>query len=328
MELAAWELAERVRRGETRAIARLITLAENRHPAGQEALAALHRWTGRAYVVGVTGPPGSGKSTLAYQLAKKARLRGRKVGIIAVDPTSPFTGGALLGDRVRMSELATDPGVFIRSLATRASSGGLSRATREAVGVLDAAGYDLILVETVGVGQSEVNVARIAGTTLVVLVPGLGDDIQAFKAGLMEVADIFVVNKADREGAARLVAEIQLMLDTKPTPDSWTPPVLETVATSGQGVDKLWEEIERHRAFLRESGRLQSKRRDRLQEEILTRAKEELATKVEALAQRDDFFSPLLKKAEAGEWAPQEVAARILEEVLGGNGASSHCPRQ
>ncbi|RME35216.1 MAG: methylmalonyl Co-A mutase-associated GTPase MeaB, partial [Thermoflexia bacterium] len=235
------ELASRVLAGDRRALARLISLIEDEAPSVQDALSALHPHTGRAHIVGITGAPGTGKSTLVNELAKGFRARGETVGIIAVDPTSPFTGGALLGDRVRMRDLAGDPGVFIRSMATRGSLGGLARATGDVVRVLDAAGFSTILVETVGVGQAEVDIARTAHTTVVVEAPGLGDDVQALKAGLMEIADILVVNKADRPGAAQTVRALEVALElgwnsAAQAQNRWRPPVLQTVALDGTGV--------------------------------------------------------------------------------------------
>ena len=244
-------LSESVLSGDPRAIARAISLVEDdADSAGVEIVRDLFRHTGRAYLVGVTGPPGAGKSTLVDRLTAEIRAAGRTVGILAVDPTSPFTGGAVLGDRLRMQTHATDGGVFIRSMATRGHLGGLARATGDAALVLDAAGKDLILIETVGVGQDEVDIVRTADVSIVTLVPGTGDDVQALKAGIMEIADIFVVNKADREGADRVVSAVEAALSLHSyQPEEWRPPVLKTVATSGSGVAELVEAIGMFRAY-------------------------------------------------------------------------------
>jgi LAO/AO transport system kinase len=243
------ELAEGVLQGRIPRVARAITWAESADSRFPRLLARLFPHTGRARVTGLTGSPGAGKSTLTAALARRARADGRKVGIVAVDPSSPFSGGAILGDRIRMQDLYTDPGVLIRSMATRGHLGGLARATADAVDVLDAAGYDDVLVETVGVGQDEVEVFRLAESCVVVLTPGMGDDIQAIKAGLMEVADLFVVNKSDRDGADRVVSEILQMLELGEH-GAWVPPVIKTIATTGAGLDELIGKLEEHRKFL------------------------------------------------------------------------------
>jgi LAO/AO transport system kinase len=241
-------LADRVLAGDPRGVARAITLIEDEHPSAAELVGAIFSRTGRAYLIGVTGPPGAGKSTLVDRLIGEHRRAGKSVGVIAVDPSSPFTGGAVLGDRVRMQTHAADEGVFIRSMATRGHLGGLSRATGDAALVLDAAGTDVIVIETVGVGQDEVDIVRTADISIVTLVPGAGDDVQALKAGIMEIADIFVVNKADREGADRLVSAIEANLSLHTYgPDDWRPPILKTTATSGAGVSELAADIERFR---------------------------------------------------------------------------------
>jgi len=276
------ELAPRILEGDRRALAHLISLIEDDGPPAREALAALHPHTGRAHVIGVTGAPGTGKSTLVNELAKGFRRRGATVGIVAVDPTSPFTGGALLGDRVRMRDLAGDPGIFIRSMATRGSLGGLARATGDVVRVLDAAGFAVVLVETVGVGQAEVDIARTAHTTIVVEAPGLGDDVQALKAGLMEIADILVVNKADRPGAAQTARALEIALElgrnnAGPGKDAaWRPPVLKTIALDGSGVAEVLEAIAAHRAYLESSGLWAHRERARARDDLLRALEEEL----------------------------------------------------
>ncbi|MBS3783459.1 MAG: methylmalonyl Co-A mutase-associated GTPase MeaB [Anaerolineae bacterium] len=257
--------------GSRYALARLISLVENGNSGARSALAALYGHTGQAHLVGITGPPGSGKSTLVNALAKKLRQQDVTVGIIGVDPTSPFTGGALLGDRVRMRDLAGDPGVFIRSMATRGSLGGLAQATNDVVKVLDAAGFDVVIIETVGAGQSEVEIARTAHTTVVLEAPGMGDEVQALKAGLMEIADILVVNKADRPGAARTARALEMVIDRHAPADQngWQPPILQTVALDGTGVPEVLNAIAEHRDHLRATGLLAKRERLRVEAELL-----------------------------------------------------------
>lgn len=293
-------LAARVLTGDPRAVARAITLIENEDTDAAALIGALFPHTGRAYVIGVTGPPGAGKSTLVDRLIEQARAAGQTVGVIAVDPTSPFTGGAVLGDRVRMQQHATDAGVFVRSMATRGHLGGLARATSDVALVLDAAGKDVVIIETVGVGQDEVEIIRTADVSLVTLVPGTGDDVQAIKAGIMEIADVFVVNKADREGADRLVSSIEsnLALHTYGA-DEWRPPIVKTVAIDGTGLPALGQVIERFRAhgaarhFDRRRARGESRLRELVAHRFMTRleqqvlAEGELASWVEKIATRE-----------------------------------------
>lgn len=254
-------LAKRLLEADQRALARAISLVENGGGEAYQLLRDVYPHAGRAHVVGITGPPGGGKSTLVNQMARLFRQQGRTVGIVAVDPTSPFSGGALLGDRVRMRDLAGDPGVFVRSMATRGSMGGLAQATGDVVTLLDAAGFDLVLVETVGAGQVEVDIAREAHTTILVEVPGMGDEVQTIKAGLMEIADIFAVNKADHAGVDQTVRALMVMLDSDRHAKAWTPPIVKTVALHGDGVAELVEAIDSHRAFLQEADRMVDRRR-------------------------------------------------------------------
>lgn len=243
-------LIRRLASGDARALARAISTVENRRPGWSELLKSLFPHTGKARIIGVTGAPGAGKSTLVDQLAKHYRKENRTIGIIAVDPTSPYTGGAILGDRIRMQDHFSDPGIYIRSMATRGSLGGLARATADVATVLDASGRDLIMIETVGVGQDEIDVVRLADVTIVILVPGMGDDVQTIKAGIMEIADIFVINKSDREGAERVEREIRAMQALAVRADRWTPPIVKTVASQGNGTAELAAAIAEYEAYL------------------------------------------------------------------------------
>ena len=263
------ELVERARGGEARAVARLISLVEDASPLLREVMAGLTPYAGHAQVVGITGSPGVGKSTSTNALVGELRTAGKRVGVLAVDPSSPFSGGALLGDRVRMQDHALDPEVYIRSMASRGHLGGLSWTTPQALRVLDAAGCDVILVETVGVGQSEVEIAGLADTTLVLMAPGMGDGIQAAKAGILEIGDLYVINKADRDGADQVRRELRSMLALADRPEgSWSPPIVKTVASRGEGIDEVVAEIDRHHAWLASSGELESRRTRRARDEI------------------------------------------------------------
>jgi len=277
-------LVDQLRTGDPRALARAISAVENRTPGWSELLKALLPHSGHARILGLTGPPGAGKSTLVDQLARHYRKQNHTVGIIAVDPTSPYTGGAILGDRIRMQEHFSDPGIYIRSMATRGSLGGLARTTADVATLLDAAGRDLIMIETVGVGQDEVDIVRLADITVVILVPGMGDDVQTIKAGIMEIADIFVINKSDREGAERVEREIRALQSLAVRGDNWTPPIVKTVASEGAGIDELAAAISDYEVYLQKENLILQKKaqnwQDRLLEmlrdALLERAREQL----------------------------------------------------
>ncbi len=329
MSQAATEtLVRAVLDGDRRALARLITQVENQTPGALDALARLYPHTGHAYLVGITGAPGTGKSTLVNALTRVMRRRGVTVGIVAVDPTSPFSGGAVLGDRIRMHELAGDKGVFIRSMANRGSLGGLAATTGDVARVLDAAGFDYVLIETVGAGQSEVDIARTASTTIVIDAPGMGDDVQAIKAGILEIADILVVNKADRPGAENTVRALKAMLElghrfrtvshhgqlvplpdadtAEPEYDFWNVPILKTVATEHQGLEAVIDAIEAHRAHLQESGQLEDRERLRVEAELAARL-------------RDALLKRLI--AERSPAAIADVVARMVAREIDPNAA-------
>ena len=310
------ELASKVLKGDTRSVARLITLVENNSRNAANAMKIIHRHTGNAHVVGVTGVMGSGKSTLIYELARGYRKQGKTVGIVGIDPTSPFTGGALLGDRIRMQELACDSGVFIRSMGTRGALGGLTGAIFDVIEILDASGKDVVLVETVGVGQGEVDVVKMADTTLVVLVPGLGDSIQAIKAGIMEIADVFVVNKADRPGVDRAVAELESMLDLKHVEGERRTPVVKTVARKGEGVSELIQEIDKHMKYLKKQDLLELRRRKRYEAELVEIIRRELMSYIfdekKLKGKIDDLVDRILMK----KMDPYTSAEEVLERML------------
>jgi len=340
-------LFEQLMTGKKAAIARAVSVVEDRRAGWEELLAACHPKTGHARRVGITGPPGAGKSTLTTLLAEQYLASGLKVGVVAVDPTSPFTGGALLGDRVRMERVALHENVFIRSMATRGSLGGLAAATREVCDVLDAAGVDRILVETVGVGQSELDIARLADTSTVVLVPESGDSIQTLKAGVMEIADLFVVNKADRPGADRLRTDIEVMLGLRSgatmkdvpahhgvdlkranparvareaaktnSAHSWTPPVLRTIGATGEGVTELVDSLERHFTYLQQSGTLASRRRARLRERVVDAVEQRVRTRLWRDTTVNEWLEGQLPALERGETTPLTVAKALLDRSV------------
>ena len=311
------EIVQGVLAGDRRSIAKAITVIENNPEKAHRIIASIYPHTGKAHVIGITGPGGSGKSTLIEKIIREYRRRGKTVGVVAVDPTSPFTGGAFLGDRIRMQELSVDEGVFIRSMATRNYLGGIARATKDAVKVLDASGRDVVIVETVGAGQSEVEIIKVAQTIVVVFAPGLGDEIQAIKAGVMEIGDIFVVNKADRENVDKSVMDIRAMLQLSNKEQAWTPPVLKTIALTGDGVAKLIEKIEEHRRFLeREAGR--EKAREKAETELVEAIKEKVASLMIEELEKGGEFESYLQKILRREIDPMSAAEKILKKKLGG----------
>jgi len=310
---SADELASGLLAGDRLALTRLISAVEAGRDDAREAMRCLFAKTGKAHVVGVTGPPGCGKSTLTTRLALEYRAHGETVGIVAVDPTSPYTGGAILGDRVRMMELHGDPGVFMRSMATRGVMGGLARSTLDVVLLLDAFGKDVVIIETVGVGQDEVEIARAADTTLVVGVPNLGDDIQAIKAGILEIADILVVNKADVAGADRLVADLRTMLQLGPE-RGWPTPIQQTVAIEGTGVRELVEHIALHRAYLQESRTWHLRRADSARRQVRAIVEDRVQRRLEQLTTGADWESRFASIA-AREEDPYSVAEEVLRQV-------------
>ena len=339
------DLLDRFRAGQRTALARAISMVEDGRPGFEHLLHQLHPQMARAHRVGITGPPGAGKSTLTSKLALEFRKAEERVGIVAVDPSSPFTGGALLGDRIRMNNISTDPGVFIRSMATRGALGGLATTTKEVADLLAAFGFDRVMMETVGVGQSELEIAGTADTTVVVLVPESGDSIQAMKAGLMEIADVFVVNKADRPGADRLAQELEVMLHMRlgdmpasaghhgvslktvgraaregakaaaESVGAWAIPVLRTVAQSGEGIDELARTLDRHRVYLADSGELSRRRRARLAERVRAVVERRLQRLAWVGGRGEEILNESLPGLESGQASPYAVAERIVREL-------------
>jgi LAO/AO transport system kinase len=306
-------LIEKLLRGDRLSVARAISMIENDHRESIDLLRQIFIHTGKAYRIGITGPPGAGKSTITNKLAKLYRQQNLRVGIIAVDPTSPFTGGALLGDRIRMTDVDLDEGVFIRSMATRGSLGGLSKKTKEAADVLDASGCDIILMETVGVGQSELDIARAADTTVVVLVPESGDSIQAMKAGLMEIADFFVINKADRAGAEQAMMSIKMILNFKQNTGGWNADVLLSVASEDKGIDKIAEMIETHRGHLTDHNYLVEKRKERAIERIRELVNEHLRVEFWN-AERENFLFASIEQVVSLKITPYDIAENLIKK--------------
>jgi LAO/AO transport system kinase len=311
--------ADRVRKGDVRALARAITTVENRAEGSAELLKALFPHTGSARIIGLTGSPGAGKSTLVDQLAREYRKQQKNIGIVAVDPTSPYSGGAILGDRIRMISHHADPGIFIRSMATRGALGGLASTTADVAAVLDASGRDLVLVETVGVGQDEVDIVRLADVTIVILVPGMGDDVQSIKAGIMEIADIFVINKADREGAERVEREIRAMQSLAPRADNWVPPVVKTVASEGKGVADLVQAIAKYEEFLAKSEVGRKKKVESWRERLVDMLREALLERVMREQMSDGTMSRYAAEIAEHKRDPYSLVEQIVAKVGSGD---------
>jgi LAO/AO transport system kinase len=310
------ELIESLYKANRRSVARSISIVENEGSDSASLLKTIHSRIGKAYRIGLTGPPGAGKSTITNQLTKLYRKQNKKVGIVAVDPTSPFTGGALLGDRIRMNEIGIDEGVFIRSMATRGSLGGLSKKAIDAADVLDAAGFDLIILETVGVGQSELDIAQAADTTIVVLVPESGDSVQAMKAGLMEIADFFILNKSDRPGSEQAIASLQTILMMKDHDEkTWMPNIIKTIASENKGIQEITDEIERHKTFLNENNLFIQKR----EKQTKIRIKEIVESKIRRQIWSESgekFLNSSLEKVVLGDLSPYHIADEIIDDFI------------
>ena len=306
------ELAERLLAGEQRALSRLISMLERGEPSAAGVMREIDSHTGASYTIGITGPPGAGKSTIVDQLAQLLRGLDKRVGIVAVDPTSPFSGGALLGDRIRMQRHYLDSGVFIRSIATRGQGGGLPRIVKGVARALDAAGYDVVLVETVGVGQTELGIMGVADTVAVALIPEAGDSIQALKAGVMEIADLYVVNKADRDGADQMAASVTAMLHMSLTTPDWVPPVTLTSAHTGRGIEDLWGKLQEHREFLETTGNLEARRGEHRTQEFLEVVEEELVRRLRSLVKTDPVLLEQMQRVASREAEPYSSAMDFL----------------
>ena len=310
------DLVKELLNGSRLALARAITAVESEYDEAIDIMKAIYPKTGRARILGVTGAPGAGKSTLTDKIVKQYLQQGKKIGIVAVDPTSPFSGGAILGDRIRMNDLTLNENVFIRSMGTRGSLGGLSKKTSDAVKLMDAFGMDLVIIETVGVGQSEVDIVKNADSVLVVLVPGLGDDIQAIKAGILEIGDVFAINKADRDGCDKLNVEIEMMLDLDSREIKWRPPIKRTIASKDEGVDELVEALDEHFEFLEDSDELSVRRQDRTRNEIIAMINEQIGRRVAEVVVESDEFDSLVDAVNQRQNDPYTVVNKVLADVL------------
>ncbi|WP_281521185.1 methylmalonyl Co-A mutase-associated GTPase MeaB [Veillonella seminalis] len=310
------DLVKELLNGSRLALARAITAVESEYDEAIDIMKAIYPKTGRARILGVTGAPGTGKSTLTDKIVKQYLQQGKKIGIVAVDPTSPFSGGAILGDRIRMNDLTLNENVFIRSMGTRGSLGGLSKKTSDAVKLMDAFGMDLVIIETVGVGQSEVDIVKNADSVLVVLVPGLGDDIQAIKAGILEIGDVFAINKADRDGCDKLNVEIEMMLDLDSREIKWRPPIKRTIASKDEGVDELVEALDEHFEFLEDSDELSVRRQDRTRNEIIAMINEQIGRRVAEVVVESDEFDSQVDAVNQRQNDPYTVVNKVLADVL------------
>ena len=310
------DLVKELLNGSRLALARAITAVESEYDEAIDIMKAIYPKTGHARILGVTGAPGAGKSTLTDKIVKQYLQQGKKIGIVAVDPTSPFSGGAILGDRIRMNDLTLNENVFIRSMGTRGSLGGLSKKTSDAVKLMDAFGMDRVIIETVGVGQSEVDIVKNADSVLVVLVPGLGDDIQAIKAGILEIGDVFAINKADRDGCDKLNVEIEMMLDLDSREVKWRPPIKRTIASKDEGVDELVEALDEHFEFLEDSDELTVRRQDRTRNEIIAMINEQIGRRVADVVVASDDFNSQVDAVNQRQNDPYTVVNKVLADVL------------